>query len=86
MYQAHGFFMYLPLFWDHMKTNIGGIDRFLRIVVGVAALMCIPYCDSPYRWFGLLGAVFVATGMIGYCHAYTIFGCSTCKTDGGAHH
>ncbi|WP_413720944.1 DUF2892 domain-containing protein [Silicimonas sp. MF1-12-2] len=63
-----------------MKQNVGGIDRALRIIVGIvllAAFFMLP--EAGYRWFLLIGIVPLATGLMGSCPAYSIFGLSTCK-------
>ncbi|HFD79090.1 MAG TPA: DUF2892 domain-containing protein [Gammaproteobacteria bacterium] len=63
-------------------ANVGGIDRALRIVVGgaVVALTFVgPYTDVLFPW-GLIGAVPLVTGLIGWCPAYSLFGLSTCKS------
>jgi hypothetical protein len=61
-----------------MKTNVGGIDKILRITVGLAALAFVLMSDSPARWWGLLGFVPLATGLSGFCPLYPMLGFSTC--------
>lgn len=59
-----------------MPTNVGGIDRALRIIVGLGLLSLVfigP--QTPLGWFGLIP---LATALIGFCPAYTLFGLSTC--------
>jgi hypothetical protein len=60
-----------------MKANVGGIDRILRIVVGLA-LIAWALTGGP-AW-AFIGVVPVATGLIGWCPAYLPFGLSTCST------
>ena len=64
-----------------MTQNVGGIDRALRIVVGLA-LIILAATDvlGPWAW---LGVIVLATGVVGICMPYTLFGFSTCaiKTD-----
>ena len=59
-----------------MKKNVGGIDRVLRIVVGLAliALAAIGLI-GPWGW---LGVVVLATGVFSFCGAYTLIGVNTC--------
>ena len=57
--------------------NVGGIDRVLRIVVGLAILSLV--FVGPQTMWGLVGAVPLLTGLVGYCPAYSIFGIKTCK-------
>jgi len=61
-----------------MKANVGGIDRVLRIVVGAGLLSLVFLLDGAARWFGLIGIVPLATGLVGFCPAYRLFGLSSC--------
>ena len=57
-------------------TNMGGIDRTIRIVAGLVLLSLVfigP--QTPWGWIGLVP---LATGLIGFCPAYLPFGFSTC--------
>ncbi|SNX70418.1 hypothetical protein SAMN05878503_10635 [Cereibacter ovatus] len=63
------------------KTNVGGIDRILRIVVGLALLagfFLLP--EASYRMFLLIGIVPLATGLLSTCPLYSIVGINTCPT------
>jgi len=61
------------------KKNEGMIDRAARIVVG-CLLVSIFYFfpEAPWRWVGLIGAVPIFTGILGWCPLYSIMGISTC--------
>ena len=59
-----------------MKLNIGGIDRIARIVIGLV-LIGLTLTGTIGVW-GWLGVVPLATGAIGWCPPYAIFGFSTC--------
>ena len=59
-----------------MKTNEGGIDRMVRIVAGLALLGLM--AAGTIGWWGWLGIVPLATGLIGWCPAYTLLGLNTC--------
>lgn len=61
-----------------MKSNVGGIDRILRIVVGLV-LIGLTVTGTIGVW-GWLGVVPLATGAIGWCPPYAIFGWNTCAT------
>ena len=61
-----------------MKLNVGGIDRMLRIVVGLV-LIGLTLTGQIGLW-GWLGLVPLATGGIGWCPPYAMFGWSTCST------
>lgn len=60
-----------------MKANVGGIDRIARIVIGLV-LIGLAVTGTVGVW-GWLGVVPLATGLIGWCPPYAIFGWSTCK-------
>lgn len=60
-----------------MKLNVGGIDRILRIVVGLV-LIGLTLTGNIGVW-GWLGVVPLATGAIGWCPPYAMFGFSTCS-------
>lgn len=59
-----------------MKENVGGIDKALRIVIGLAILI---WGLAAGSWWGLVGIVPLATGLVNRCPAYMPFGISTCK-------
>jgi hypothetical protein len=59
-----------------MTQNVGGIDRILRIVVGLA-LIVLAATGTIGVW-GWLGVIVLATGFVGICMPYTLFGFSTC--------
>ncbi len=61
-----------------MKANVGGIDRGLRIVVGLVLIALA--ATGTVGWWGWLGVLPLATGLIGWCPPYAIFGFNTCKT------
>lgn len=60
-----------------MKANVGGIDRVLRILVGLA-LMALA-ATGTVGWWGWLGIVPLLTGVVGWCPPYAMLGFSTCK-------
>lgn len=61
------------------KTNVGGIDRVLRIVVGLVLLaLFFLYPDASWRYLTLIGIVPLATGLMSTCPLYSLFGMSTC--------
>jgi len=72
-----------------MTQNVGGLDRILRIVVGLV-LIGLAATETIPAW-GYIGVVPLLTGLFRYCPAYSIFGCKTggcgsscgtgCKTD-----
>jgi hypothetical protein len=59
--------------------NVGGIDRILRIVVGLALIAgFFLNADASLRWLYLIGIVPLVTGLMSTCPLYSIFGISTC--------
>jgi hypothetical protein len=57
------------------KVNEGTIDRAIRVVAGLVGLALVfvgP--QTPWGWIGLVP---LATGVIGFCPAYTLIGLST---------
>jgi len=60
-----------------MKSNSGGIDRVIRIAVGLVLLAWVIAFQGPVWAF--IGIAPLATGLIGWCPAYTIFGINTCN-------
>lgn len=63
-----------------MNKNAGTADRAVRILAGLAILGLYFVVEPAYRWWALLGLVPLATGLIGWCPAYTLLGIRTCKT------
>lgn len=60
-----------------MKSNVGGIDRILRIVLGFVLIALA--ATGTVGWWGWLGIVPLATGALGWCPPYAMFGFNTCK-------
>lgn len=62
-----------------MLANVGGIDRILRILVGLALVLGTPqllgYIGSNWAW---LGVVPLVTGLFRFCPAYKLIGMNTC--------
>jgi hypothetical protein len=63
-----------------MKTNVGSIDRTLRIVAGLAILSLYFILDEGQRGWALLGLVPLLTGLVSWCPLYTLLGIRICKT------
>ena len=59
-----------------MKTNEGTIDRALRVIAGLV-LIALAATGTVGVW-GWIGVVPLATGLIGWCPAYTLLGMNTC--------
>lgn len=55
------------------------VERALRVIAGLAILSL--YFIGPRSPWALLGIVPLATGLLGSCPLYTLFGVSTCPMD-----
>lgn len=62
-----------------MNQNVGGVDRILRIIAGIAL---IAWGVATQNWLGAIGIVPLATALIGWCPVYLPFGISTAKKQG----
>lgn len=64
-----------------MTTNIGTVDRTVRIFIGLALIgLALGWFGGQYQsvwaWIGIIP---LATGLMGWCPAYSLLGVSTCK-------
>lgn len=59
-----------------MKTNIGSTDKTIRIAAGVVIIALGLLLSS---WWGLVGVVLLATGLMNFCPAYSLINFSTNK-------
>lgn len=62
-----------------MQCNVGKTDKILRIVAGL--LLLALGASGVIGWWGLIGLVPLATGLLSWCPAYTLLGIKTCKKD-----
>ena len=65
-----------------MKCNVGGIDRVLRIAVGVV-LVALAASNVIGVW-GWIGIVPLATGLFRFCPLYPVLGINSCGTGSGS--
>jgi O-antigen ligase len=67
----------LPDFLErNMTSNVGGIDRVLRILVGIV-LLALTLTGTIGAW-GWLGVVPLATGLFKFCPVYPLLGLNSC--------
>ncbi|CAD5373390.1 conserved hypothetical protein [Rubrivivax sp. A210] len=59
-----------------MKSNVGGIDRILRIVAGLV-LIALTLTGTIGVW-GWIGVVPLLTGAVSFCPIYPLLGMNTC--------
>lgn len=60
------------------KKNESGIDRAVRVVLGLS-LLALAFVGPKSPW-GFIGLVPLLTGVVGFCPAYKLLGMSTCRT------
>jgi hypothetical protein len=64
-----------------MATNIGTIDRILRVIIGIVLIAyAIPVWFPATGWnrVGWIGVIPLATAAFGNCPLYSMLGLSTC--------
>lgn len=61
-----------------MNTNVGSIDRAVRVVLGLVLLSVVLVVNGPARWLGLIGLVPLLTAAFAVCPLYTVLGIRTC--------
>lgn len=60
-----------------MIKNIGSIERILRIAAGLVLIALA--ATGTVGWWGWLGLVPLATGLMGWCPPYSLLGINTCR-------
>ncbi len=60
-----------------MTKNVGGIDRIIRITVGLGLIAAA--ASGAIGVWGYLGLVPLATGLMGWCPPYAMLGFNTCS-------
>lgn len=60
------------------KSNVGSLDRGLRVLVGVVLLALVALQEIGL--WGLVGLVPLLTGLLGYCPLYHVIGIDSCGT------
>lgn len=66
-----------------MKSNESAADRIIRIILGLVlgALVVFKVVTGVAAIvIGIAAAIFLITGLIGFCAIYALFGICTCKT------
>ncbi|MGE0644773.1 MAG: DUF2892 domain-containing protein [Nitrospira sp.] len=64
-----------------MKCNVGGIERPLRIGIGIVAILVGLFAGLSAGMAGAalaVGAILLLTGAVGFCPLFMLFGISTC--------
>ena len=78
-YAAHRleYFGGIAILGDTMKQNVHNIERVVRIIAGLSIISLV--FIGPQSAWGWLGLIPLATGIVGWCPPYALFGFSTCK-------
>ena len=58
------------------KQNIGGIDRLIRMLVGIILMMTVFF--GPHTAWGYIGVIPFASGVLGYSFLYAALKKNTC--------
>jgi len=67
---------------EHVMTiNEGTVDRVVRVVAGLV-ILSLAFIGPKTAW-GYIGLLPIATGLVGYCPAYSLFGINTCAAKKG---
>jgi hypothetical protein len=66
-----------------MKANVGGIDRILRVLIGLGLLAFLFLGEGAARWWGAIGVIPLVTALAGFCPIYTLLGLNTCPLTPG---
>ncbi len=60
-----------------LKLNVGGLDRTIRIALGLTLISLV--FVGPHTQWGWLGLLPLGTGVIGWCALYAALGIDTCR-------
>lgn len=63
-----------------LPANEHPVERVLRVILGLGVIS-LAFVGPKTPW-GYLGIVPLATGLLGSCPLYTLFGWSTCSSKG----
>jgi hypothetical protein len=67
-----------------MTCNVGGLERPIRIVVGILVIAVGAFASLPPIGTGIalaVGTIALVTGAIGYCPLWALLGMNTCPTE-----
>jgi Protein of unknown function (DUF2892) len=70
-----------------MPVNVGTIDQYVRIVVGLTLVAFAFQGSLPiqgWHWAGLIGLVLLVTAFFRTCPLYTALRFSTCEVRNGS--
>ena len=61
-----------------MKNNVGSIDRWVRIIIGLVIAILGVLFNS---WWGLISIIFIVTAIFNFCPIWAIAKVSTVKKE-----
>ncbi|HOJ17858.1 MAG: DUF2892 domain-containing protein [Ignavibacteriales bacterium] len=64
-----------------MLKNVGGVDKILRVIIGLFLLSMLLWVEGSAKYWGLIGIVPLVTGLTGRCPAYLPLKINTCKIE-----
>lgn len=65
-----------------ITKNVGGIDRGIRVIAGLALGFAAFNTAGPAAYIlGFAALIALITGLVGWCGLYTLLGVNTCKID-----
>ncbi len=59
-----------------LSKNVGGLDKWLRLVLGVVAVALGAYYQV--WWLLIVGGLVFLSGLVGRCGLYYLLGINTC--------
>ena len=64
-----------------MTCNVGGVDRALRIIIGIPLLVIgIILLSGVWKWVAIvLGVIGTVTGLVRFCPLNSLLGINSCK-------
>ncbi|MHA6845634.1 DUF2892 domain-containing protein [Ralstonia syzygii] len=63
-----------------MPTNVGTVDRLLRVALGVA-LIALAWTSKIPAWLGWIGLIPLLTGVVRTCPLYSVLGIRTSQPE-----
>ena len=61
-----------------MTCNVGRLERFMRLIVGVLILGLYGALEPPWKYISLVGLIPLASGLTGFCPLYAMLGLNRC--------
>ena len=55
-----------------MMRNVGTVDRWIRMFVGVGLVAGAFFVEGDWRWMAAPGSILILTSIIRFCPAYSL--------------